>query len=64
MNPISFNAYKTVRNGPIRKQAFGISKQNFEKMKNRYIDSGFVQDSEINRDGQYFWCQMKFIGRN
>lgn len=64
MNPISFNPFVTVKDGPIRKQAFGTSKKVFIEMKARLIDSGFKQDGEITREGQYFWCQMIFVGRD
>lgn len=63
MNPVKFNAYKTVKNGPIRKQAFGTSKATFKIMYDRFIDSGFQQEGEIHWNGQYHWCQMLFVGR-
>lgn len=63
MNPVRFNAYKSVKGGPIRKQAFGISKKDFKIMYDRFVDSGFKQEGEMQWDGQYHWCQMIFVGR-
>lgn len=63
MNPVRFNSYKSVKDGPIRKQAFGISPTAFNEMRDRMIDSGFQQEGEVQKSDQYTWCQMKFVGR-
>lgn len=63
MNPVRFNAYKTVKDGPIRKQAFGLSPEAFKEMRDRMIDSGFQQEGEVQKNDQYTWCQMIFVGR-
>ena len=62
--PISFNPYRSVKDGPIRKQAFGVSIEKMNEMKVRMIDSGFKQEGDIKRQGQMYWCQMIFVGRN
>lgn len=60
----SFNPYKSVKNGQtIRKQAFGVSIDLMNKMKEKLEDSGFVVDSEIQRNGALYWRQMVFVGR-
>lgn len=63
LSPIPFNSYKSVKDGPIRKQAFGVSIEEMNKLVKRFEDSGFVIDSEIQKNGSLYWCQMLFKGR-
>lgn len=58
-----FNAYKSVKDGVIYKQAFGVSEKSFRRMRRTMIDTGFEQVSPVKRDGNHIWCQMKFVGR-
>lgn len=58
-----FNPYKTVKDGVIYKQAFGVSDKRFRRMRRTMLDSGFEQVSPVKRDGNHTWCQMKFVGR-
>lgn len=58
-----FNPYKTVKNGVIHKQAFGVSDAKFRKMRRTMIETGFEQVSPVHTNGNHKWCQMKFVGR-
>jgi len=59
-----FNPYKSVKNGVIYKQAFGVSDKKFRKMRRTMLDTGFEQVSRVHTNGNHKWCQMKFVGRD